>query len=122
MSSSCRRRVGFEGQLFDGGDQVQCRRGFIEPEHFLARERVHARDLGPVAPALQQLRRVGGGILLELIEQFEQKPRSWVVGHFELGELGSRNPGGDGREMDHELDRLGDEALAAAAIAGTACG
>jgi hypothetical protein len=55
-----------------------------------------------------------------LLPQFEQKPRTRVVGHFELGELGSRNPGGDGRKMDHEFDRLGDEALAPTAIAGTA--
>src|SRR5882672_7174833 len=60
---------GFERQLFDGGDEVQRRRGLLEAEHFFARQGAHSDDLRALAPTLEKDRRVGGGLLLKLVEQ-----------------------------------------------------
>ena len=63
-------------------------------------------------------RRVGRGLLLKLVEQLEQEARAGVIGHLELRELGAGNPRlAMAGKWTTQFDRLGDQALAAAAIA-----
>ena len=59
-----------------------------------------------------------GRLLLELVDELEQEAGAGVVRHLQLRELRAGNRARDTREMHQQFHRLGDQALAAAAIAG----